>query len=431
MNTANLTHTRWTYFKWIYFQNMEQIMQLHFKHIITLLIRIRFTKWEYINGSIHLTWSKIRFGILSIMLSCISLFTSILVSLRMLPNYSKIYEQALMIKNFHQFALMLIITFILMESVCLRMLARTINYNNKTLQLLCEYEATLDRMLNSESKHQMIKWYTTNYNYFRVYLQLIYFSVGIHYLQLLTYNIQLLNDGVWSSLLETIFYAIMSLSTTCVGLYSFIFGSTFMLDLVLFYKIFHYKMKQTIQCLSKCLMLPQQRIQLERFIANYTTLHRELSMYNSMSRYHIQMYDADFKLGGSVMMGVFVSQGSLSSSKAAMMVLSLFALSYLFMNCIFMVLAYFPNANLCCYQLFCVVCSKTVKTLTNPIWSSRNCKGRIRHLFQINSTIQYLAQSQLGFTNSTIYLIQKIGVFKNILFNIYLIILFYKKLMNT
>ena len=289
------------------------------------------------------------------------------------------------------------------------------------------YKVTLDQTLDPNIKNSMIKFYTTFYNYCHIYNQFSYLVVGLHYLHLLTVNYQMYNEGVWSNLWESILYAFFNIFFVMSGINTIVFGSITFMDLGYFYQLFHFKMKQSIQCLFKCLLFPQQHHQLERFIISYTKLHREILMYNWMIREQIQFYDSEFKFGGSVVLGIFASQGNLSTNKAAMMVLAFFAITYIMMNCIFMILAYFPNANLHCYCLFVRIASKSTAKPMDKKNIGRNTVKQIRYLLRINLTVQFLAQSQIGFTNSTLYLLGKILVFKNILVNIYLIILIYKK----
>ena len=411
-------------FKWTRFRNMRQIIEVHWEHTVLLLLRMRLKESEYINHLIYVKWNKFQSTIL---INLITLFICTLIGFKFLSKFSLIYGRALMIDKVYQFVLMLIITYVLLDFTCNKLLIKTICSHNKTLQLLCEYKETLDKKLDPEIKSSMIKYYTSCYNYSRIYIRFSYLVLGLQYLHLLIINYQLYNEGVWSNLWESFFYAIFCAFLSLSGINTIIFGTITLMDSGYFYRLFYFKMKQSIKCLFKCFLLPQQHHQLERFIVNYTKLHREILMYNWMIREQIQLYDIEFKIGGSIVLSIFASQDNFSSNKAAMMVLSFYATIYITMNCVFMILAYFPTANLYCYCLFIRIASKSTIKPMNKRNIGWNTAKQIRYLLRINLTIQFLAQSQIGFTNSTLYLLRKIYVFKNILMNIYLILLLYKK----
>ncbi|KAI2795484.1 hypothetical protein BLOT_016699 [Blomia tropicalis] len=362
---------------------MKQIIEVDWEHTVLLLLRMRLKESEYINHLIYVKWNKFQSTIL---INLITLFICTLIGFKFLSKFSLIYGRALMIDKVYQFVLMLIITYVLLDFTCNKLLIKTICSHNKTLQLLCEYKETLDKKLDPEIKSSMIKYYTSCYNYSRIYIRF----------------------SVWSNLWESFFYAIFCAFLSLSGINTIIFGTITLMDSGYFYRLFYFKMKQSIKCLFKCFLLSQQHHQLERFIVNYTKLHREILMYNWMIREQIQLYDIEFKIGGSIVLSIFASQGNISTNNTAMMILSFYATTYISMNCVFMILAYFPNANLHCYCLFVRIASKST---TKPMYKGNigwKTAKQIRYLLRINLTIQFLAQSQIGFTNSTLYLLRKI-----------------------
>ena len=123
-------------FKWTQFQNMKQIIEIHWKHTVLLLLRMRLEESEYINHSISVKWNKFQ---LAIFINLITIFLCTLIWFKFLSEFAQIYSRAFMIDKIYQFVLMLIITYVLLDLTCNKLLIKTVCSQNKTLQLLCEY----------------------------------------------------------------------------------------------------------------------------------------------------------------------------------------------------------------------------------------------------------------------------------------------------
>ena len=137
------------------------------------------------------------------------------------------------------------------------------------------------------------------------------------------------------------------------------------------------------------------------------------------------MADMTFKLSGSITLSIFASQGSLKSNSSAQLILGLYGFTYILLQLIVMILAYFPEQNLTFYKQISNVNANINSRLQRlRPFQARNWK----FLIKINSLTQFLANNQFGFTYSSLFRITKWKVVENMVFNLYLVILFYEKL---
>lgn len=413
------------------FHSLSEIMYLHLRHFYFFLFRLKIpAKFNKQNNYFILNKKNVRLCITWTGLNWLHIIWSIFLFLQFLPEYGFLCSKGFGIANYSRFSLMMTSAFILMEHICYTQVKEMIPTENKTLSLIKEYLDKLDTDLARKQINYLLNFFNKKYPLLKIYITLVFSSLSSFFFLLayqfaksyFTYNIKLWRLPI---------YILVAAWSNFQGIVIHIFGITISLHLYFIIKIFKFKLANCEEWLKQY-SVSENRLYFNKFNQTYITLHRSLNMYNVFCSKFTYMCDLALKLSGSITFSVFYLEGNFQKNQLAMGIAGLFVVSYIAIQLVYTIFAYFPEKNLAIYKSvssinaihFCAFNNlKKVKDQNSTLY-----KKNLRHFMRVNSMVQMLAVNQtFGFTYSSYFLILKKTVVDKIFSNFYFLLLFVKK----
>lgn len=414
------------------FYSLSEIMYLHVRHFYMFLFRLKIpSTFSKQNNDFVLSKKSLKMCIIWTGLNWVHIIWNIFLFFHFLPEYEFLSAKNFGVSDFSRFSLMMTSCYFLMEYIWYTQFMEMLSGENKSLSLVKEYSYKLDSGsdLSRSQINLLLTFFNRQYPLLQMYLILVFGGLGFFFGLLVyqfvkshfTYNVKL-----WNVLV----YILAAAYSNIQGIVVHVFALLFVLHLSFMIKIFKCKL---INCEEWLKMYSQSgsKVHFIKFNLTYIILHRSLNMYNVFCSKFIYMCDLACKLGGSITFSVFYAEGNLQKNQIGMTMVALFAVSYLAMQLVYTIFAYFPEKNLAIYKSlsslnayhFCATNSLKKKQSQNSMFHREN----LRHFLRVNSLIQTLAKNRFGFSYSTHFLILKTNVVENAFANFYFLVLFVKK----
>lgn len=419
------------------YTKISQIFHLQSRHIIVYLLRMSFSSHEYTSKTICYNFKNLKLCIFWTANNWVTIILFILIFYHYLPNYGRIYGSFLGIeKTYSRFSLMATSSFLIAEFTWLIAFNENVAQKNKALDLMFELSKSCKTELNPNQQQKLVFWFNRAHLFINLYNKLLYSCLAFQLFAIYWLIFKFYYFKKQISVFEFLLYLYLSSSSNFMGYFAFVTGFRFIIDLLFIIGVFKYKLNQCFRLLrffsfgrliKKCFLLHCFNIQ-------YSGLHRQLNMYNVFIRKFIYMINIILNVAANITFVIFLSQKSITFNYVGWFIIVSYIFSYCSLQQIFFILAYFPKQNLLIYKT--ISCNNAYQTLKMQKTSSLIInKTNVLYSLKLNTLIDFLAGNQstpvnqFGFTNSVFYLVKKLNILDNTFYTIFLLLLFYKRLL--
>ena len=164
-------------------EQMSQIMDLQARHMIVLLLRLDFTKHDYLNGLIRYNFASLKRCFIWTTFNWTVILFLAAVCLGYFPNYSVINGKASGIANYSMFAATIMAAFILMEYIWFTNFYSQVRIGrSKALDLVFHYVDVLDRELREMDRLELIGWFRKRFSLIQMYFKWTSAGLGMNVL---------------------------------------------------------------------------------------------------------------------------------------------------------------------------------------------------------------------------------------------------------
>lgn len=418
------------------FSKISQVLHLQSRHIIVLLLRMNFSRYEYTNKTLVYNFQSLKLCILWTIVNWVAIVFFTFIFFQYLPAYGKIYGTVLGVeKSYHRFSMMATSTFVIAEFTWLTAFIEHYSGKNKALDLVYELSSSLETELSQSEQEKQLRWFNRAQFFIQMHIKQVY--AGIAFQVFIVYGLFIkyyLKGEI--TLLEVPLYMFLCTSSNQMGAFSIVLFSNMINDFFFMINVFKIKLDQCFHLL-RCLLSSsvnghsEGNYALCRFDHQYSELHRQVNMYNAFGRKFIFMCDMIIKIAANVTFTTLLSQGNLSSNTVGLTIMTFYASGYFSLQLLYFMLANFPAQNLLVYKAVCHLNAHQVLALKSTFTSDRSLhssRSSVKYLLKLNTLIDFLQSNQsFGFTYSVFYLVQKWEIFDNAFYTICLLLLFYKR----